>query len=105
LTLIRHHLFVTPLLPCVDMLASPPYVFSPLFVTVHWYQVIADPSETHDLLVGGPHADPGARAVAALLRCRLEFYRNSSLVRRPHSTDERACDAAMARGGFWGPWL
>eukprot|EP00038_Savillea_parva_P012898 m.207655 g.207655 ORF g.207655 m.207655 type:complete len:663 (+) comp23877_c0_seq1:26-2014(+) len=64
------------------------------------YNVLADPSEQSNLVASKEVAD-----ILASMKSRLETARQTSLDRRPGATDEGACVAAEARGGYWGPWL
>lgn len=64
------------------------------------FDVSTDIGERKDLV-----AEPDLAGVVAYMLARLRVARNSSLVRTAGTTDEGACVAAQARGGYWGPWL
>jgi arylsulfatase I/J len=64
------------------------------------FELLSDEGERYDLA-----ARQASERVLQTMHVRLQAMRESALLITAGSTDQRACDAAMAYGGFWGPWM
>ena len=64
------------------------------------FRLDIDPEERTDLGALNEYRSRAAQMQAAILKARESAYNP----RRGH-TDQRACEAALARGGFWGPFV
>lgn len=64
------------------------------------FDVAADMSERRDLA-----AEPAHAAVLALLQQKLATANKANFNPSRGHFDQRACDAAAANGGYWGPFI